>query len=225
MSWTKVIFSATDCIRTAVSATACAARSASAAPFRAISSICRLLSALAVIDAVISSRLDVVSSIEAACSLVPDDIDCADAEIWPAAEASDSAACWLFAIVSRRRATIPPNASTSRPTSSLPPFGMSTVRSPAATVSTAVKATCSGRAIEWNNQRPSSAIVPMVSTHTTRITSRSPVSDSVTPVATPASLRRWRSSILREITDARPKASSICTMVADALRSASVSAS
>ena len=68
-------------------------------------------------------------------------------------------------------------------------------------------------------------MVPTVSTHTIRITSRRPVRESVTPVATPASLRRCRSSILREIADARPKASSICTMVADALRSASASAS
>ncbi len=74
------IFSAMIFIASTDSLTALPLCSTSSAPWRAIRSICRLFSAFCVIEACICSRLALVSSTEAACSLVPCDNDCAEDE-------------------------------------------------------------------------------------------------------------------------------------------------
>ncbi len=68
-----------------VSITVLPLASASPAPFTAICSICRLLSAFCDMEALICSRLDVVSWTEAACALVPWDNVCDEDATWLAA--------------------------------------------------------------------------------------------------------------------------------------------
>src|SRR6478735_9099076 len=70
------IFSAMSFIAETVSPTDLPLSAASEEPFSAICSIDRLFSAFLVIEALICSRLDVVSSTDAACSLVPCERDC-----------------------------------------------------------------------------------------------------------------------------------------------------
>ena len=65
-----------------VSATAWPPSAASRAPCTAICSVCLLLAALWVMDALICSRLAVVSCTDAACSLVPCERVCDEAETW-----------------------------------------------------------------------------------------------------------------------------------------------
>ena len=76
--------------------TEAALSSASFAPWSAICSIWRLFSAFWVIDALICSSEDVVSSTEAACSLVPCDTTCAEADTWLEAESTcpETATTW-----------------------------------------------------------------------------------------------------------------------------------
>ena len=81
-----VIFSAIARIASIDSLTAPAVLSAFSAPWTAICSIWRLFEAFWVIEAVICSRLAVVSSTEAPCSLVPRATTWADDETWEEAD-------------------------------------------------------------------------------------------------------------------------------------------
>ena len=83
------IFSTMEVIAEDDSATARPLSSASLAPLTAICSLLRLFSAFWVMDALICSRLAVVSCTEAACSLVPWESVCEEAETW--AEAPERA--------------------------------------------------------------------------------------------------------------------------------------
>ena len=83
--------SAMERIAVTVSCTDRPLSSASRAPLTAICSFWRLLSAFCEIDALISSRLEVVSSTDAACSAVPCERDWEVAETCPAAAARASA--------------------------------------------------------------------------------------------------------------------------------------
>jgi hypothetical protein len=76
------IFSAMALMAPMVSATARPPSAASRAPLTAICSVCFPFSALRLMEALICSRLDVVSCTEAACSLVPCERLCDDADTW-----------------------------------------------------------------------------------------------------------------------------------------------
>ncbi len=131
ISSTIEICSAITRMASTVSRTAVALPSASRAPRTAVCSVSRLLAALRVIDALICSRLDVVSSTAAACSLVPCDSACDVAEICTDAAVNAPAPALTSPITCDNRSSICARA---LPSVSREERGCTaTVRSPAAT--------------------------------------------------------------------------------------------
>ena len=99
-------FSAMFLMASTVSLTVRPLSSASLAPFTASCSVWRLFSAFWVMEADICSRLEVVSSTEAACSLVPWERVCEVAETWAEAEDSPVAPWRISVMVWLRRPTM-----------------------------------------------------------------------------------------------------------------------
>ncbi len=170
--------------------------SASLAPLTAICSVWRLFSAFCEMEALICSRLEVVSSTEAACSLVPCESVCEVAETCPAAEARALAPLRTSPMMRARLSPMSRMAESSRPISSLRLTSMRSVRSPWAMRWAACSVTARGsvmlrvmRALMTRLARMASAITASIEESTVRISAAT--SWSSLPMASDSWATHW----------------------------------